>query len=84
MSAREAREEAKTAAAEAEQEAADEAAAEAERQQACERARDSLERYMQARRIYRTDANGERVYLDDTQRQEARQKAEDQVSEFCS
>ena len=26
---------------------------------------------------------GERVYLDDAQQQEARQKAEEQVSEFC-
>jgi hypothetical protein len=78
------RAEAKSQRAAAEQEAADNAAAEAERQQACERARARLETYLQSRRLYRTDANGERVYLDDSQRQEARQKAEEQVSEFCN
>lgn len=78
------REEARSAAAAAEQEAADEAAAAAERAQACERARARLETYLQSRRLYRTDENGERVYLDDTQRQEARRKAEEQVTEFCS
>ena len=79
-----AREEARSTAAAAEQEAADNAAAEAERQQACERARTRLESYLQSRRLYRTDDNGERVYLDDTQQQEARRKAEEQITEFCS
>ena len=78
------RDEARSAAAAAEQEAAENAAAAAERQQACERARARLETYLQSRRLYRTDANGERVYLDDAERQEARQKAEEQVTEFCS
>lgn len=78
------REEARSAAAAAQQEAAEKAAAAAERQQACERARARLETYLQSRRLYRTDENGERVYLDDAQRQEARQKAEDQITEFCS
>lgn len=79
-----ARDEAKSVAAAEEKEAADNAAAEQQRQQACERARARLESYVQSRRLYRTDANGERVYLDDQQRQEARSKAEEQVSEFCS
>jgi hypothetical protein len=79
-----AREEARSTAAAAEKEAADNAQAEAERQQACERARARLESYLQSRRLYRTDENGERVYLDDAQRQEARQKAEEQITEFCS
>jgi hypothetical protein len=39
---------------------------------------------LQSRRLYRTDENGERVYLDEAQRQEARQKAEKQITEFCS
>ena len=78
-----ARDEAKAMAAAAEQEAADNAAAEEERKQACERARAKLETYLQSRRLYRTDANGERVYLDDEQRREARRKAEEQVTEFC-
>ena len=78
------RDEARSAAAAAEQEAAENAAAAAERQQACERARARLETYLQSRRLYRTDENGERVYLDDAERQEARQKAEEQITEFCS
>ena len=79
-----ARAEAKSVAAVAEKEAAESAAADERRQQACERARARLESYLQSRRLYRTDANGERVYLDDEQRQEARSKAEEQVAEFCS
>ncbi len=79
-----ARDEARSVAAAEQQEAADQAAAAAERQQACERARARLETYLQSRRLYRTDESGERVYLDDTERQEARQKAEEQVTEFCS
>jgi hypothetical protein len=79
-----ARDEARSVAAAEEQEAADKAAAAAEREKACERARARLETYLQSRRLYRTDESGERVYLDDTERQEARQKAEEQVTEFCS
>ena len=79
-----ARDEARSQQAAAEQEAAENAAIEAERQQACERARARLESYLQSRRLYRTDASGERVYLDEVQRQEARQKAEEQITEFCS
>ena len=78
------RAEAKSQAEAAEREAADNAAAAEERQQACERARARLETYLQSPRLYRTDANGERVYLDETQSQEARRKAEEQVTEFCS
>lgn len=78
------RNEAKSVAAAAQAEAAEKAAAAAERQQACERARARLETYLQSRRLYRTDENGERVYLDDAERQEARQKAEEQITEFCS
>ena len=78
------RDEAKSVAAAAEAEAAEAAAAEAERAKACERARARMETYLQSRRLYRTDENGERVYLDDAERQEARQKAEEQITEFCS
>jgi hypothetical protein len=84
VKARTAREEAKTAAAESQKEAAENANIAAERAQKCEKSRARLESYLQARRVYRTDENGERVYLDDTQRQEARKKAEEQISEFCS
>jgi hypothetical protein len=84
VDAQAAREEERSVAAAAEKEAAEKAAAEAERQKACERSRARLESYLQARRLYRTDAAGERVYLDDSQREEARRKAEEQIAEFCS
>ena len=84
VDARTAREEAKTVAAASEKEAAENAAIAAERAQKCEKSRARLESYLQARRVYRTDENGERVYLDDDQRQDARKKAEEQISEFCS
>ena len=73
-----------TAAAAAEKEAAENEAVAAERAQQCERARARLETYVQSPRVYSLDANGERVYLDDEQRQNARQKAEEQISELCS
>lgn len=84
VEARNARAEARSAAEESRQEAAADAAAAEERTQKCEKARARLETYLQSRRLYRTDSNGERVYLDDEQRQEARQKAEEQISELCS
>ncbi|MBT8108402.1 MAG: DUF4124 domain-containing protein [Gammaproteobacteria bacterium] len=84
VDAQAARAEADSAAAAAEKEAEENAAAEAERQKACERSRARLESYLQARRLYRTDDAGERVYLDDAQREEARRKAEEQIAEFCS
>lgn len=84
VESRTAREEAKAAAAESQKEAAENAAVAAERSKKCENSRARLESYLQSRRLYRTDDNGERVYLDDEQRQEARHKAEEQISEFCS
>ncbi len=84
VEAQTARHEAETVAAAAQQEAADNAAADAARQEKCDRSRARLESYLQSRRLYRTDADGQRAYLDEAQRQEARQKAEEQISEFCS
>lgn len=79
-----AREEARAEAAAVEKQAASEAADAAERERKCERSRSNLETYLQSPRLYRNDANGERVYLDDEQRQEARRKAEERIAEFCS
>lgn len=84
VDAQTARREAETVAAAAEQEAAASAAADQARQEKCDRSRARLESYLQARRLYRTGEDGQRIYLDEAQRQEARQKAEDQISEFCS
>ena len=79
-----ARREAQSAAAEAAQKAAEEETLAAERAQRCDKARARLETYLQSQRLYRTDENGERVYLDDTERETARQKAEEQITEYCS
>jgi hypothetical protein len=84
VDARTAREEAKSAAAASQKEAEEDATLAAERAQKCEKSRARMESYLQSRRLYRTDENGERVYLDDAQREEARKKAEEQISEFCS
>ena len=79
-----ARREARSAAAEADEQAAEEQAMAAERAERCDKARARLERYLQSQRLYRMDENGERVYLDDAQRETARQKAEEQITEYCS
>ena len=64
---------------------ADEKRAEADVQQKqCDSYRGKLETLMQAHRLYREDENGERVYLDDSARLEARQRTEDLVQEFCN
>ena len=59
-------------------------AADAARQRQCDSYRGKLETLMQARRLYREDENGERVYLDDSARLDARQRTEDLVQEFCN
>ncbi len=55
----------------------------AERQKKCVEYRGRLETMVTARRLYREDENGERVYLDDKQIDEARQRAEELVAEYC-
>ena len=84
IDAQTAQHEADTVAAAAQKEDADNAAADQARQEKCDHSRARLESYLQSRRLYSTDANGQRVYLDEAQRQEARQKAEEQITEFCS
>ncbi|MEL7187034.1 MAG: DUF4124 domain-containing protein [Pseudomonadota bacterium] len=83
-SAADAREDARTAAAESRAEAAEQRAAEEERMARCEQTRAQLAQMLEARRVYREDENGERVYLDDVQRAEARARAEEQIEEHCS
>jgi hypothetical protein len=76
----------------ADREAADEAAkaeeemrAEAEqRRKKCEASRATMERFVRSRRLYREDENGERVYLDEAETLAARQRVENQVSEYCN
>lgn len=54
-----------------------------ERREACEKARAAMQRMLGARHLYREDDSGERVYLDEAEMQAARERAENQVSEFC-
>jgi hypothetical protein len=63
----------------------DELRAEArERAEKCTMYRARLEKFVQSRRLYREDANGERVYLDETETQTARENVQHQVEEYCS
>jgi catalase len=55
----------------------------AERQKNCDIAREREQRYTVSRRLYRTNANGEREYLDDRQIDEARAKAAADVKDWC-
>lgn len=79
-----ARQEARAKADEAAQAAAEEAAKAADKQKKCESYRARLQTFVQSRRLYRQDENGERVYLDDAETQAARQKVEELIAEHCS
>ena len=58
--------------------------AEREEQEArCQSYRDKLATIENARRLYNTDENGERQYLDDAEIDEARAKARELVAENC-
>ncbi len=54
-----------------------------ERAKKCATYRERLQRFVQSRRIYREDESGERVYLSEEEMQEAREKVENQVQEYC-
>jgi hypothetical protein len=58
------------------------AAAEAKREQ-CQSYRAKLKTMLESRRLYRENESGERVYLDEASREEARQKAENLIKETC-
>ncbi len=55
-----------------------------ERTEKCTTYRARLEKFIQSRRLYREDENGERVYLDETETQAARENVQRQVEEYCS
>ena len=58
--------------------------AQAERRaQQCQKYREQLQRFVQSRRIYREDENGERVYLSEEEMQETREQTEKRVQEYC-
>lgn len=50
----------------------------------CQESRARMESYLQARRLYNEDESGERVYLDESQILQAREKAQEQIQEHCS
>ena len=54
-----------------------------QRQTNCNVARERLDRYTVSRRLFRTNAAGEREYLDDTAVAEARAKAAADVEDWC-
>jgi hypothetical protein len=54
-----------------------------QRQRNCEIAHERMERYTVSRRLFRTDAAGEREYLDDGAVAEARAKAAADVEDWC-
>jgi hypothetical protein len=56
----------------------------AERKQKCETYKARLQKFVQSRRLYKQDENGERVYLDEKEAQAARERVETQVQEYCS
>jgi hypothetical protein len=55
----------------------------AQRQKNCEIARERNDRYTVSRRLFRTNAAGEREYLDDAAVAEARAKAAADVQDWC-
>ena len=55
----------------------------AERQKNCDIARETQQRYTLSRRLYNTNADGEKYYLDDAAVAEARAKAAADVKDWC-
>lgn len=78
-----ARDEAKAKQAEAAAEVAKAQAEAEDRQQKCTQYRARMESYLQSQRLYREDEAGERVYLDEKQILEARNKAQEKIQEYC-
>lgn len=54
-----------------------------ERAERCNTYEDRLIRFTQSRHLYREDARGERVYLDDVEKQAARERVRRQIDENC-
>lgn len=54
-----------------------------QRQKNCDIARERLERFTISRRLYRTNAAGDREYLSDQETAEARAKAQSDVQDWC-
>lgn len=59
-------------------------AAEEERIGQCNTYKERLQLFVQSRRLYREDENGERVYLSEAEMQSARENVESKVEEYCN
>ena len=69
---------------EAEEQEAALARAEAEERAAkCQENRARLSSYGEARRLYKQDENGERVYLDESERSETEARVRDLIAKYC-
>ncbi len=53
------------------------------RAEKCSKYREQLQRFVRSRRLYREDENGERVYLDEDEMAATRERAENQVQDYC-
>lgn len=75
---------ARTARQEARRKEAEERQAAERQAERCSAYRARLEKFITSRRLYRTAADGERVYLDERQKQEARADLQARIEETCS
>ncbi len=55
-----------------------------EREEKCATSKARLQKFLTSRRLYRQDENGERVYLDEDEILAARERAQNQVEEYCN
>ena len=78
-----AREDTRAEAKKAQLTAAEERKVAEERAAQCKDYRQKMKTMLEAPRVYRENENGERAYLDDAARVDARQKAEDLIKEAC-
>jgi len=77
------RQEAKDEAAAKKRTAAEERAAAEDKLEKCQTYRAKLKTMLESRRVYRENEAGERTYLDEAQRAEARSKAEELIEKTC-
>lgn len=55
----------------------------AKRQEQCQKYRDQLDQVLRSRHLYRAGDDGERTYLDESEKQAERNRVQDQVKEYC-
>ena len=56
----------------------------AERAARCTTVKAQMQQLVTSRRVYREDADGERVYLDESETLAARERVENQIAEYCN